>query len=97
MATLLIRMDEELEALLAALRAKDAHLAVSRETGTLLYMLTRATNARTIVKMKKRKTVKCLRETRRNYVAPRRRHPFLWTLTVPLTPAELRLWGVALK
>ena len=30
-------------------RAKDAHLAVSRETGTLLYMLARATNARTII------------------------------------------------
>jgi predicted O-methyltransferase YrrM len=29
-------------------RAKDAHLAVSRETGTLLYMLARAINARTI-------------------------------------------------
>jgi hypothetical protein len=27
-------------------RAKDAHLAVSRETGTLLYMLARAINAR---------------------------------------------------
>ena len=30
-------------------RAKDAHLAVSRETGTLLYMLARAINARTII------------------------------------------------
>src|SRR5215831_7224967 len=30
-------------------RAKDAHLAVSRETGKLLYMLARAINARTIV------------------------------------------------
>src|SRR5262245_30759434 len=28
-------------------RAKDAHLAVSRETGKLLYMLARAINART--------------------------------------------------
>jgi len=30
-------------------RAKDVHLAVSRETGRLLYMLARATNARTII------------------------------------------------
>jgi predicted O-methyltransferase YrrM len=30
-------------------RAKDAHLAVSRETGALLYMLARAINARTII------------------------------------------------
>ena len=30
-------------------RAKDAHLAVSRETGMLLYMLARAINARTII------------------------------------------------
>jgi predicted O-methyltransferase YrrM len=30
-------------------RAKDAHLAVSRETGTLLYMLARASKARTII------------------------------------------------
>ncbi len=30
-------------------RAKDVHLAVSRETGKLLYMLARATNARVII------------------------------------------------
>ena len=30
-------------------RAKDAHLAMSRETGTLLYMLARAINATTII------------------------------------------------
>ena len=30
-------------------RAKDVHLAVSRETGRLLYMLARATNARTMI------------------------------------------------
>jgi predicted O-methyltransferase YrrM len=30
-------------------RAKDVHLAVSRETGSLLYMLARATNAKTII------------------------------------------------
>ncbi|QNN46428.1 class I SAM-dependent methyltransferase [Thermomonas brevis] len=30
-------------------RAKDAHLAVSRETGRLLYLLARASNARTVV------------------------------------------------
>ena len=30
-------------------RAKDVHLAVSRETGRILYMLARATNARTII------------------------------------------------
>lgn len=30
-------------------RAKDAHLAVSRETGRLLYLLVRAANARTVV------------------------------------------------
>ena len=30
-------------------RAKDVHLAVSRETGRLLYMLARATNARAMI------------------------------------------------
>ena len=31
------------------MRAKDVHLAVSRETGRLLYMLARATNARAMI------------------------------------------------
>jgi hypothetical protein len=49
-------------------RAKDAHLAVSRETGTLLYMLARAINARTIIEF----GIRCL------YLTPCRRTPRQW-------------------
>ncbi len=34
------------------MRTKDAHLAVSGETGALLYMLARSTGARTIVEFR---------------------------------------------